>query len=113
MEAEVDSYLAAFADERDERADRLVTRNGRAEPRTLTTAGGPAALPAFGTRFPIVVVDRGGYSSGRVRVGRSFSTQSATVRKDSPRLRARSRSRSSAASLASDSLNISTPVADR
>jgi putative transposase len=40
LEAEVDSYVAAFANERDEDGRRLVTRNGHAEPRTITTAAG-------------------------------------------------------------------------
>ncbi len=40
LEAEVDGYVAAFADERDEAGHRLVTRNGHAEPRTVTTAAG-------------------------------------------------------------------------
>src|SRR5438093_10361659 len=40
LEAEVDGYVAAFADERDEQGQRLVTRNGHAEPRTITTAAG-------------------------------------------------------------------------
>jgi putative transposase len=40
LEAEVDGYVAAFADERDERGHRLVTRNGHAEARTVTTAAG-------------------------------------------------------------------------
>lgn len=41
LEAEVDDYVAAFVDERDEKGRRLVTRNGHAEPRsTITAAGG-------------------------------------------------------------------------
>ena len=34
LEAEVDAYITALADERDERGRRLVVRNGHAEPRT-------------------------------------------------------------------------------
>jgi len=40
LEAEVDAYIAALADEHDERGRRLVVRNGHAEPRTITTAAG-------------------------------------------------------------------------
>jgi hypothetical protein len=38
LEAEVDGYVAGFEDERDEDGKRLVTRNGHAESRTITTA---------------------------------------------------------------------------
>ena len=41
LEAEVDAYISGLAGERDERGRRLVVRNGRAEPRTITTAAGP------------------------------------------------------------------------
>jgi putative transposase len=40
LEAEVDAYIAGLAGERDDRGHRLVVRNGRAEPRTITTAAG-------------------------------------------------------------------------
>jgi transposase-like protein len=40
LEAEVDAYITALADEHDERGRRLVVRNGHAEPRTITTAAG-------------------------------------------------------------------------
>jgi transposase-like protein len=40
LEAEVDAYLAAFADERDSDGRRLVVRNGHARPRPVTTAAG-------------------------------------------------------------------------
>ena len=46
MEAEVDGYVAAFADQRDEQGRRLVTRNGHAEPRTITTGAGPIEIEA-------------------------------------------------------------------
>ena len=46
LEAEVDAYVAALADERDERGHRLVVRNGHAEPRTITTAAGPIEVDA-------------------------------------------------------------------
>jgi hypothetical protein len=46
LEAEVDAYLAAHAEERDERGRRLVVRNGRAEPRTITTAAGALEIEA-------------------------------------------------------------------
>ncbi|HUP70984.1 MAG TPA: IS256 family transposase [Acidimicrobiales bacterium] len=46
LEAEVDAYVAAFVDERDENGHRLVARNGRAEPRTITTAAGGIEIQA-------------------------------------------------------------------
>jgi transposase-like protein len=46
LEAEVDAYLAGLAGERDDRGHRLVVRNGRAEPRTITTAAGPIEVTA-------------------------------------------------------------------
>ena len=46
LEAEVDDYLAAAADERDERGRRLVVRNGHARQREVTTAAGAVAVRA-------------------------------------------------------------------
>ena len=46
LEGEVDAYLDAFADERDEHGRRLVTRNGHAEPRTVTTVAGGIEIEA-------------------------------------------------------------------
>jgi putative transposase len=46
LEAEVDAYIAAFADERDEDGKRLVTRNGHAQARTVTTAAGRIEVEA-------------------------------------------------------------------
>jgi hypothetical protein len=46
LEAEVDAYLAAYADESDERGHRLVVRSGHAEPRTITTAAGAIEIEA-------------------------------------------------------------------
>jgi putative transposase len=46
LEAEVDAYIAGLAGERDGRGRRLVVRNGRAEPRTITTAAGPIEVTA-------------------------------------------------------------------
>ncbi len=46
LEAEVDAHIAAHADQRDENGHRLVVRNGRAEPRTITTAAGPIEVEA-------------------------------------------------------------------
>ena len=40
VEAEADGYVAAFVDEVDELGHRLVTRNGHAEERTITTVAG-------------------------------------------------------------------------
>jgi transposase-like protein len=44
LEAEVEAYVAAFADERDDDGRRLVVRNGRAEPRSITTGAGPVEV---------------------------------------------------------------------
>jgi transposase-like protein len=44
LEAEVDAYLAAFADERDKEGRRSVVRNGHARTRTLTTGAGPVEI---------------------------------------------------------------------
>ena len=46
LEAEVDAYIAGLAGERDERGRHLVVRNGRAEPRTVTTAAGRIEVSA-------------------------------------------------------------------
>jgi putative transposase len=46
LEAEVDAYIEAHADKRDERGRRLVVRNGHAEPRTITTGAGPIEIEA-------------------------------------------------------------------
>jgi len=46
LEAEVDDYVAGFADERDGQGRRLVTRNGHAEPRTITTSAGGLEIEA-------------------------------------------------------------------
>lgn len=46
LETEVDDYVAAFADERDENGRRLVTRNGHAEARMITTAAGGIEIQA-------------------------------------------------------------------
>jgi putative transposase len=46
LEAEVDAYITALVDQRDERGRRLVVRNGHAEPRTVTTAAGPIEVHA-------------------------------------------------------------------
>ena len=46
LEVEVDAYVAGLIGERDEQGHRLVVRNGRAEPRTITTAAGPIEVTA-------------------------------------------------------------------
>jgi putative transposase len=46
LEAEVDAYIEALADEVDEDGHRLAVRNGRARPRTITTAAGTIAIAA-------------------------------------------------------------------
>jgi putative transposase len=46
LEAEVEDYVAVFAGERDENGHRLVTRNGHAEARTITTAAGGIEIEA-------------------------------------------------------------------
>ncbi|WP_406012286.1 IS256 family transposase [Streptomyces sp. NBC_00984] len=44
MEAEVDQYIAELAGQRDKAGRRLVVRNGRHRPRTVTTAAGPVEV---------------------------------------------------------------------
>ena len=46
LEAEVDAYVAQFAEEVDERGHRLVRRNGHAERRKITTAAGAVEIEA-------------------------------------------------------------------
>ncbi|KWX00841.1 putative transposon transposase [Carbonactinospora thermoautotrophica] len=52
LQAEVDAYIAAFADERDENGRRLVVRNGYHQPREVLTAAGAieVAAPRVGGR---------------------------------------------------------------
>jgi hypothetical protein len=40
LQAEVDAYIAAFADQRDEHGHRLVVRNGYQQPREVLTSAG-------------------------------------------------------------------------
>jgi predicted amidohydrolase len=46
LKAEVDAYIAAFADERDEAGHRLVVRNGHHEPRQVLTSAGAIEVRA-------------------------------------------------------------------
>ncbi|WP_433421879.1 IS256 family transposase [Microtetraspora malaysiensis] len=46
LQAEVDAYIAAFADERDEAGRRLVVRNGYHQPRELLTGAGAIEVKA-------------------------------------------------------------------
>jgi putative transposase len=46
LEAEVDAYVSALADERDEWGRRLVVRNGHAVARRVTTGAGAIAVEA-------------------------------------------------------------------
>jgi transposase-like protein len=46
LEAEADAYIAELVGETDERGRRLVTRNGRARPRTIATGSGPIEIRA-------------------------------------------------------------------
>jgi transposase-like protein len=46
LKAEVDAYIAAFADERDETGRRLVVRNGYHAPREILTAAGAVEVTA-------------------------------------------------------------------
>lgn len=46
LEAEVDSYIAELADQRDENGRRLVVRNGHHQPRSVTTAAGTVEVRA-------------------------------------------------------------------
>ncbi|TCO55714.1 IS256 family transposase [Actinocrispum wychmicini] len=46
LRAEVDAYIAAFADERDEHSHRLVVRNGYHQPREVLTSAGAVEVTA-------------------------------------------------------------------
>ncbi|MGW7489398.1 IS256 family transposase [Streptomyces sp. NPDC054786] len=46
LEAEVDAYIAEFADEKDNHGRRLVVRNGHHQPRSVTTAAGTVEVKA-------------------------------------------------------------------
>jgi putative transposase len=46
LEAETDLYIEAVVDQRDERGRRVVVRNGRAEPRMITTSAGAIEIQA-------------------------------------------------------------------
>ena len=46
LEAEVEAYISAFAEVRDEAGQRLVVRNGHARPRQVTTAAGAIEVAA-------------------------------------------------------------------
>ncbi len=46
LQAEVDAYIAAFRDERDENGRRLVVRNGTHQPREVLTAAGAVEVVA-------------------------------------------------------------------
>ncbi|MEU7882038.1 transposase, partial [Microbispora bryophytorum] len=46
LQAEVDAYINAFADERDEAGRRLVVRNGSHAPREILTAAGAIEVKA-------------------------------------------------------------------
>jgi transposase-like protein len=46
LQAEVDAYIAAFGDQRDERGRRLVVRNGSHDPRQVLTSAGAVEVKA-------------------------------------------------------------------
>ncbi|MBC6463678.1 IS256 family transposase [Actinomadura sp. HBU206391] len=46
LQAEVDAYIAQFADQRDERGRRLVVRNGHHQPREVLTSAGAVEVKA-------------------------------------------------------------------
>src|SRR6187399_530609 len=46
LQAEVDAYIAAFRDERDEHGHRLVVRNGSHQPREVLTSAGAIEVTA-------------------------------------------------------------------
>src|SRR5512142_3192285 len=46
LEAEVEAYIAAHIEQRDEAGRRLVVRNGHARPRQVTTAAGAMEVSA-------------------------------------------------------------------
>ena len=59
LEAEVNTYIAELADQRDETGRRLVVRNGYHQPRSVTSVAG-TVVSASGARHP-------GQQSRRVR----------------------------------------------
>lgn len=46
LDAEVNTYIAELADQRDEAGRRLVVRNGHHQPRKVTTAAGTVEVKA-------------------------------------------------------------------
>jgi hypothetical protein len=52
LEVEADNYIAELVGELDEQGHRLVTRNGHARPRTITTAAGPIRDPGAAGQRP-------------------------------------------------------------
>ena len=46
LKAEVDAYISAFADQRDEHGHRLVVRNGHHQPREVLTSAGAVQVTA-------------------------------------------------------------------
>jgi hypothetical protein len=65
LEAEVDNYLAAYADQRDEHGRRLVVRNGHTREREILTAAGAVQAPGVDDRC----VDPGDGPAGSVPLG--------------------------------------------
>lgn len=59
LEAEVEQYIAELAGQRDEAGRRLVVRNGRHRPRTVTTAAGPVEVAALRVNDRRVDAERG------------------------------------------------------
>jgi transposase-like protein len=59
LEAEADGYIAELVGELDERGHRLVTRNGHARPRVITTGSGPVRIEAPRVNDRRVDVDTG------------------------------------------------------
>ena len=47
LQAEVEAYVAAFRDERDEHGRRLVVRNGSHQPREVLTSAGAVEVTAI------------------------------------------------------------------
>jgi len=60
LQAEVDAYIAQFADERDERGRRLVVRNGSHQPRAVLTSAGAVEVTAPRVNDRRVDPDTGG-----------------------------------------------------
>jgi transposase-like protein len=69
LQAEVDAYIAAFAEERDENGRRLVVRNGSHAPRKILTAAGMVKVKVKAPRVNEQAHRRAGRRAAAVLLG--------------------------------------------